>query len=103
MNEVLPGVDEAVGALGIDLGVVVTLTDPEGLGAWIAEQVPDTQAAILSGFLLGLGEPPADVMVRMVQVGQALHAGAPAAITYVTSALEHLLRGVRELGLKRGA
>lgn len=95
MSEVKPGVDEAVGVLGIRLDVDVRLTDPYGLGLWIAEQPSRAQASVLDGYWQGLGEPPADLMLRMKAVGAELRRFAH--LPTVAAAAEHLLHALRDI------
>ena len=100
MTEVKPGVDEAVGVLGVQLDVDLKLTDPYGLGLWIAEQPARTQAFVLHGYWEGRGEPPADLMLRMKTVGAELCGFAH--LPTVAAAAEHLLHALRGVEADRG-
>lgn len=97
MSGVKPGVDEAVGVLGVRLDVDVRLTDPYGLGLWIAEQPAAAQAHVLDGLLSGprFVEPPADLMLRMKAVGAELRRFSH--LPTVAAATEHLLHALRRI------
>ena len=79
--------------LGLRVELVPRLVDPYGLGVWIAEQDPHVQAQMLDGWLQGLGEPPADLMARMVQIGRDLRRFTH--LPTITGGLEHLLTTLR--------
>lgn len=99
VSGVKPGADEAVGVLGVELDVDVRLVDPYGLGLWIAEQPTVAQASVLDGYWQGLGESPADLMLRMRTVGAELRRYAH--LPTVAAAAEHLLHALR--GIDEGS
>ncbi len=79
--------------LGLEVRVVPTLREPQGLGVWISEQSAEIQGEIIIGWLVESEPAPADVMLWALRVGGYLRLHADPG--WVTPALEHLLRALR--------